>query len=88
MCTNIPVSELIKLPISWVRGNDDRLDTVFKSLKEGNSINKPIKILNCGCGKAYMLEVGGHRITATEKIIIKTGDDVMIPVHKYTSKSQ
>lgn len=88
MCTTVPVSDLIKLPIQWVRGNDARLSTVFKSLRAGNSINEPIRLLNCGCGKTYMLEDGGHRITAAYELFKKTGKDIMIPVHKFVSKSQ
>jgi hypothetical protein len=45
MCTKIPVSELIQLPITWVRGDDERLQTVFKSLKAGNSIEQPIRLI-------------------------------------------
>lgn len=84
----LPVSELVQLPISWVRGDDERLKTIFKSLKAGIGINDPIRLLNCGCGKTYMLEDGGHRITAAHKLFRKTGKDVMIPVHKYVSKFQ
>ncbi|MEH6579234.1 MAG: hypothetical protein V7731_19400 [Amphritea sp.] len=88
MCTKVPVSELIQLPITWIRGDDERLKTVFKSLKDGDSIKEPIRLLNCGCGKTYMLEDGGHRITAAYKIFKKTGRDVMVPVHKFVSKFQ
>ncbi|MEH6814719.1 MAG: hypothetical protein V7677_19465 [Motiliproteus sp.] len=88
MCTKVSVSELIQLPISWVRGDDKRLKTVFRSLMAGQSINEPIRLLNCGCGKTYMLEDGGHRITAAYKLFKKTGHDVMIPVHKLVSKFQ
>jgi len=82
MCNLIFVSELIKLPITWVRGNDERLNTVLKSLKAGHNINQPIRLLICGCGKTYMLEDGGHRITAAYQLFKKTCEDVMIPVHK------
>ena len=85
MCTKIPVSELVELPINWVRGDDERLNTIYKSLKTGNGINNPIRLLNCGCGKTYMLEDGGHRITAAYKLFQKTGQDVMIRVHKFVS---
>jgi hypothetical protein len=88
MCTQVPVSELVKLPISWVRGNDERLKSVFSTLKAGQGINEPIKLLNCGCGKTYMLEDGGHRITAAHKIFKKTGKDILIPVHKFVSDFQ
>lgn len=86
MCVQTPVSELVKLPINWVRGDDERLRTVFKSLKAGNSINEPIKLLNCGCGKTYMLDDGGHRVTAAYKYFKKTGRDIKIPVHTFVSK--
>lgn len=88
MCTNIPVSELVKLPINWVRSDDKRLNTIFSSLKTGDRVDKPIKLLNCGCGKTYMLEDGGHRITAAYRFFKETGRDVIIPVHKYVSKFQ
>jgi hypothetical protein len=88
MCRQVPVSELIELPITWVRGNDDRLKTVFKSLKAGHSIQQPIRLLNCGCGKSYMLEDGGHRITAAYKVYKKTGEDILIPVKTLVSNYQ
>jgi len=88
MCIKVPVSELIQLPITWVRGDDERLKTVFKSLKAGDSIKESIRLLNCGCGKTYMLEDGGHRITAAYKIFKSTGRDVLVPVHKFVSKFQ
>ncbi len=44
MCTKVPVSELIKLPISWVHGDDERLNSVFKTLKMGQGINALIKL--------------------------------------------
>ncbi len=88
MCTKVPVSELVQLPITWVRGDDKRLKTVFKSLKAGSNIKEPIRLLNCGCGKTYMLEDGGHRITAAYRIYKKTGHDIMVPVHKLVSKFQ
>lgn len=88
MCAQVPVSELIELPITWVRGNDERLKTVFKSLKSGHAIQEPIRLLNCGCGKSYMLEDGGHRITAAYKMYKKTGRDILIPVKKLISTYQ
>ena len=88
MCTKVPVSELVQLPITWVRGDDERLKTVFKSLKSGNGIKQPIRLLNCGCGKTYVLEDGGHRITAAYKMFKRTGRDVMVPVHKFVSDFQ
>ena len=88
MCTKVPVSALVRLPISWIRGDDERLKTVFRSLKAGNSISNPIRLLNCGCGKTYMLEDGGHRITAAYKLFRETGRDVMLPVHKFVAKIQ
>ncbi len=88
MCTQVPVSELVELPITWIRGDDDRLSTVFNSLKMGNPVSQPIRLLNCGCGKTYMLEDGGHRITAAYRLYQKTGRDVMIPVHKLVADFQ
>ena len=85
MCTHMPVSELVKLPIHWVRGDDARLVSVFRSLKAGASISAPIRLLNCGCGKTYMLEDGGHRISAAFKHFEQTGDDVLIPVHTFVA---
>ncbi|MBV7336080.1 hypothetical protein KFU94_49165 [Chloroflexi bacterium TSY] len=81
----IPVSELVQLPINWVRADDERLKTVFKSLRAGNTIHDPIRLLNCGCGKTYVLEDGGHRITAAYKYYKKTGSDLLIPVEKYVA---
>ena len=83
MCEMVPVSELVKLPINWVRGNDARLDTIFKDLRGGNCLKQPIRILNCGCKKTYILEDGGHRITAAHKVLKETGRDILIPVHKF-----
>ncbi len=88
MCTKVPVSDIVKLPINWVRGDDKRLETVFRSLKAGNCINDAIRLLNCGCGKTYMLEDGGHRISAAYKLYVETGQDVTIPVHTYVSEFQ
>ena len=86
MCVTIPVSELVQYPINWVRGDDARLKSVFKSLLGEQQIDSPIKILVCGCGKTYMLEDGGHRITACHKLFKKTGRDIKIRVHFYQSK--
>ncbi len=80
MITQMPVSALVQLPINWVRGDDERLNTIFKSLKEGADIHLPIRLLNCGCGKTYVLEDGGHRISAAHKLYKKTGEDLLIPV--------
>lgn len=88
MCTYMPVSELVKLPINWVRSDDQRLMTIFKSLKNGNALHQPIKLLNCGCGKTYMLEDGGHRITAAYRLYQKTGNDVMVRIHLYVAEMQ
>lgn len=88
MCTYMPVSEVVKLPINWVRGDDERLKTVFKSLEKGDGFKKPIKLLNCGCGKTYMLEDGGHRITAAHNIYKKTGKDIMVRIHRYVAEFQ
>ena len=85
MCTYMPVSELVELPINWVRGDDERLKTIFKSLKAGNGIKEPMRLINCGYGKTYMPEDGGHRITAAYKLFKKAGKDVMARVQKYVS---
>ena len=85
MCTYMPVSEVVKLPITWVRGDDERLKNVFKSLENGDGLKKPIKLLSCGCGKTYMLEDGGHRISAAYKLYEKTGKDVMVRIHKHVA---
>ncbi len=88
MCTYMPVSEVVKLPINWVRCDDERLRTVFKSLKNGDGFKEPIKLLNCGCGKTYMLEDGGHRIAAAHDLYKKTGKDVMVRVHRHVAEFQ
>jgi len=82
----IPVSQLIKLPITWIRADDDRINTVFKSLQAGSNINEPIHLLNCGCEKTYILEDGGHRISAAYKLFQITGNDTLIPVRRFISK--
>ena len=76
----MPVSRLIKLPINWVRGDDDRLRTIFNSLEAGSEIHTPIRLINCGCGKTYILEDGGHRISAAYQHYKRTGTDVLLPV--------
>ena len=81
MCEMLPVSELVRMPINWVRGDDARLGAVFESLRGGGCVKAPIRILRCGCGKSYMLEDGGHRIAAAHRILKKTGRDILIPVH-------
>ena len=86
MCTSLPVSEVVKLPITWIRGDDERLKNVFKSLKSGDELKEPIKLINCGCGKTYMLEDGGHRITAAYKLFEKTGKDVMVRIHTHVTE--
>ena len=85
MCIYMPVSEVVKLPINWIRGDDERLNTVFKSLKKGDGFRKPIELLSCGCGKSYMLADGGHRITAAHKLYKKTGKDILVRIHKYVA---
>ena len=79
---HIPVSELVALPIHWVRGDDPRLQSIFRSLRVGGTINEPIRLLNCGCGKTYILEDGGHRISAAYALFRRTGRDIAIPVRK------
>ena len=88
MCEYLPVSEVVKLPINWVRGNDDRLKTIFRSLTDGDGFKEPIKITNCGCGKSYMLEDGGHRITAAYELFRKTGQDIQVRIHRFKADFQ
>ena len=82
----VSIAELTRLPINWVRGDDDRLKTVLKSLNKNMKINDPIQLMNCGCGKTYILEDGGHRLTAAYKVYKKTGREIMIPVEIHVSK--
>lgn len=88
MYAHVPVSELVELSITWLRADDQRLDSIFRSLKGGNPISEPIKLLNCGCGKTYMLEDGGHRITAAYRLFQETGNDVRVPVRTFVSAFQ
>ncbi len=83
MCTYQPVSEVVKLTIMWIRGDDNRLKDVFKSLKEDDGIRHPINLISFG--KTYMLEDGGHRITAAYKLFEETGEDVMIRIRKHVA---
>ena len=88
MIKYIPVSQLIRLPIEWVRGNDERLKTILSSLRVKPAINNPIRIVKCGCGKSYGLVDGGHRITAAHQHYKKTGIDIVIPVEESVSNYQ
>lgn len=88
MIKYVPVSKLIRMPINWVRGNDERLKTVLSSLRVKPAINNPIKIVKCGCGKSYGLIDGGHRITAAYQHYKKTGIDINIPVEESVSNYQ
>jgi len=88
MIKHIPVSQLVKLPIEWIRGNDERLKTVLSSLRAKPAINNPIRLVKCGCGKSYGLIDGGHRITAAYQHYKKTGIDIVIPVEESVSSYQ
>lgn len=85
MCTPTPVSELVELPITWLRGDEARIAPLYQALKRQQAISSAITILNCGCGKSYMLQDGGHRITAAYRRFEETGEDVELPVHVLVS---
>ena len=76
----MPVSELVALPIDWSRGKDARLARIAESLARGGAIEQPIRVLVCGCGKSYLLEDGGHRISAAFEHYRRTGEDLQLPV--------
>ncbi len=57
MSVLIPVSELVKLPIRWIRADDKRINTVVKLLQFGSNINESIRLLNCGCEKPIFLKM-------------------------------
>ena len=80
--THEPVSELVKPPIEWVRGDDARLGGLLAALAGGQTIGAPIRLLVCGCGKTYMLADGGHRITAAHRHLLRTGVDLALPVER------
>lgn len=86
MIKQVPVSELVNWEINWVRGDDERLQTILSSLRVNTSINDPVKIVICGCGKSYGLVDGGHRITAAFQHFQKTGKDIFIPVDEVISE--
>ncbi|MEZ8142990.1 hypothetical protein A1OO_12495 [Enterovibrio norvegicus FF-33] len=81
----IPVSELVKMDLQWLRGDDARFKSVLKSLKSGDSIKEAIQLIRCACGKTYILQDGGHRISAAFKLFQDTGQDLPIPVSIFQS---
>ncbi|WP_028023971.1 hypothetical protein [Enterovibrio calviensis] len=81
----IPVSEIIKMDLHWLRGEDSRFKSVLKSLKQGEGINEAIQLIRCACGKTYILQDGGHRISAAFKLFEQTGKDLRIPVSIFQS---
>lgn len=81
----MPVSELVALPIDWRRGRDARFARIADSLARGNAIEQPIRVLVCGCGKSYLLEDGGHRISAAFEHYQRTGEDLRLPVERLTA---
>ncbi len=88
MCRLIPVSQLVELPVNWIRSNDARLAPILESLSNGDGIDKPIDLIRCGCGKTYMLKDGGHRITAANTIWKTTGKDLVLRVHEHVADFQ
>ena len=85
MIKHMPESKLVNMPIHWVRGNDEKLKTILSSLRANPTIDNPIRIARCGCGKSYGLIDGGHRITAAYQYYKKTGRDIVIPVEEVVS---
>ncbi|MGF1707404.1 hypothetical protein [Enterovibrio baiacu] len=81
----MPISDIVKLDLHWVRGEDARFAAIMKSLKRGEAINEAIKLIQCACGKTYILQDGGHRITAAHKLFQQTGKDTLIPVDIFQS---
>jgi len=85
MCNFIPVSELVNMPMNWVRHDDARLKGALRYLVSANSSANPIKIVKCGCGKSYMLVDGGHRITVAYQELKRTGKDRKLRVQIQTA---
>ncbi len=78
----MPVSELVALPIDWSRGRDARFAHIADSLSAGAGIRQPIRVVVCGCGRSYLLDDGGHRISAAFAHFQRTGEDLQLPVEK------
>ena len=76
------VSELVKLPIDWRRGKDPRFIQIVASLAGGSNIRQAIRVLVCGCGRSYLLDDGGHRISAAFDHYQRTGEDLQLPVER------
>ncbi|WP_407333490.1 hypothetical protein [Enterovibrio sp. 27052020O] len=81
----IPVSELVKMDLHWLRGEDNRFQSVLKSLKQGEGIKEAVQLIRCACGKTYILQDGGHRISAAFRLFQETGKDLCIPVSIFQS---
>ncbi|WP_281543616.1 hypothetical protein [Grimontia sp. SpTr1] len=79
------VSKLVAMNLNWVRGEDARFKSILKELKQGADINEAIQLIRCTCGKTYVLQDGGHRISAAFKIYQDTGKDIDIPVNLFQS---
>lgn len=79
------VSKLVAMNLNWVRGEDARFKSILKELKQGADINEAIQLIRCACGKTYVLQDGGHRISAAFKIYQDTGKDIDIPVNLFQS---
>ncbi|MCB1957001.1 MAG: hypothetical protein KDG55_15065 [Rhodocyclaceae bacterium] len=78
----MPVSELVQLPIDWMRGKDARFIALVASLAGGSDIREPVRVLVCGCGQTYLLDDGGHRISAAFDHFKRTGEDLRLPVER------
>ena len=79
------VSELVSLDLNWIQGEDARFKSILRELRKGADINDAIQLIRCACGKTYVLQDGGHRISAAFKIYQDTGKDLNIPVNLFQS---
>ncbi|PKF49911.1 hypothetical protein AT251_15320 [Enterovibrio nigricans] len=77
--------ETVELNVNWVRGKDARFTSLLKSLRKGDGIREPILLINCACGKTYILQDGGHRISAAYQRYLETGKDALLPVSVFYS---
>ncbi|MDD1780096.1 hypothetical protein LRP49_02685 [Enterovibrio sp. ZSDZ35] len=81
----MPVTKLVELDLHWVRGKDVRFTTLLKSLRKGDGIREAILLINCACGKTYILQDGGHRISAAYQLYLESGKDSLLPVSIFHS---
>ncbi|KXF80465.1 hypothetical protein [Enterovibrio coralii] len=81
----MPVTKLIELDLHWIRGKDARFNAILKSLRKGDGIQEAILLINCACGKTYILQDGGHRISAAYQLFLESGKDSMLPVSIFQS---